>query len=167
MKFTFTIVLLLATTNLIFCLNPFQSILSKFNRSNNDNPNQINVQANASINHNNGVTNLRSTDNVPDPVYDRIKKEIFTFAETLSNSPDLNKKKKLYGVVSEGTPEGIRLKAEAMRKDKMLWLKNLGYPTSLYRICLVPISKANYQKWCRASFFSSQKKKDGNLIFNK
>lgn len=98
-----------------------------------------------------------------DPVYKRIVGYIYSMAEDSMKSSDLLTKKKIAGALPEGYPSQTRKLALKTRDDIEKWRKTLGLPSELFRFCIYPNSKINYNKWCNNNFFSSKNKQDSKF----
>lgn len=102
--------------------------------------------------------------NPSDAVFKRITENIFNLAEQKMKSTDIMAKKKLAGVLPEGFSQETIQKALRTRNDKKKWRQLLGIPTELYRVCLYPLAKINYYKWCNNSFFGAKNKAESNYF---
>jgi hypothetical protein len=100
----------------------------------------------------------KSTD-VSDSVFGRVMKHIEELAQEKMKSSDILSKRKMSGNLPQSFPKANREKAMAERSDRGKWLPILGYPTDLYRFCVVPFARINYSKWCKNAYFDTPKKK--------
>jgi len=103
--------------------------------------------------------------NPSDAVHSRITDYIKSLAEAKMKSSNILAKKKISGVLPEGFPKEIIKKALETRNNKSTWRPILGLPTEIYRICLYPSAKVNYNKWCNNSFFGTKNKSDSKIKF--
>lgn len=94
------------------------------------------------------------TDLSSDSILERVRLLIKEISNKRLKSEDLNIKKKLAGVLPEGYPEEMVKNAKKMRYDKKLWSPLMSFPTEVWRFCLFPLFKVNYQKFCRNQYMT-------------
>jgi hypothetical protein len=105
----------------------------------------------------------KKTESPSDAVHKRISNYINELSQQYMKTTDMNAKRKLTGQLPETYPESIIKEAKRMREDKHIWNFILDKPTEIYRTCLYPTAKVNYNKWCKNSFPGDIKKLDGIL----
>jgi hypothetical protein len=102
--------------------------------------------------------------NSGDGRYKDVQKAIFKYAKQMAKSPNMDLKRKFNGALQVGYPEDMRERAFKMRNDKKKWNKILAIPTELYRFCVHPFAKVNYEKWCENSFIGAASKLTSKII---
>ncbi len=91
-------------------------------------------------------------------IYNEIQGMITKFAEQKMKTSNIEVKRRLIGILPEGYPQATIERAAKIRKDRKRWNKVMMIPTELYKMCVYPFARVNYEKWCNNIFLGSKKK---------
>jgi len=91
-------------------------------------------------------------------VYLEVQGLIKKFAEEKSKTSNIDAKRRLIGILPEGYPQETVERAAKIRKDRKRWNKVMMIPTELYRVCIYPSARVNYEKWCNNVFVGAKTK---------
>jgi hypothetical protein len=91
-------------------------------------------------------------------VYLEVQGLIKKFAEEKSKTSNIEVKRRLIGILPEGYPQETVERALKIRKDRRRWNKVMMIPTELYRVCLYPTARVNYEKWCNNVYVGAKTK---------
>ena len=91
-------------------------------------------------------------------VYLEVQGLIKKFAEEKSKTSNIEVKRRLIGILPEGYPQETVERALKIRKDRKRWNKVMMIPTELYRVCIYPTARVNYEKWCNNVYVGAKTK---------
>jgi hypothetical protein len=107
-----------------------------------------------------------STNKEESDVFKEIQGLIKKYSEQKMKNSNIDMKRRLIGILPEGYPKETVERALRIRKDRKRWNKFMMIPTELYRMCLYPSAKVNYEKWCNNVFLGSKSKITSNITSN-
>lgn len=98
-------------------------------------------------------------------VYKEIQGLIKKYSEQKMKNSNIEVKRRLIGILPEGYPKEVVERALKIRKDRKRWNKFMMIPTELYRMCIYPSARVNYEKWCNNVFMGAKTKINGIIVF--
>lgn len=101
---------------------------------------------------------------VDSDIYVEVQGLIKKFAEQKSKTSNIEVKRRLIGILPEGYPQETVERALKIRKDRRRWNKVMMIPTELYRMCIYPTARVNYEKWCNNVFLGAKTKITSNSL---
>lgn len=97
-------------------------------------------------------------------MYKEVQSLIKKIADQKMKNSNIEVKRRLIGILPEGYPKETVERALKIRKDRRRWNKVMMIPTELYRMCLYPSARVNYEKWCNNVFLGAKTKITSNNI---
>lgn len=97
-------------------------------------------------------------------MYKEVQSLIKKIADQKMKNSNIEVKRRLIGILPEGYPKETVERALKIRKDRRRWNKVMMIPTELYRMCLYPSARVNYEKWCNNVFLGAKTKITSNKI---
>jgi len=91
-------------------------------------------------------------------MYKEVQSLIKKIADQKMKNSNIEVKRRLIGILPEGYPKETVERALKIRKDRRRWNKVMMIPTELYRMCLYPSARVNYEKWCNNVFLGAKTK---------
>jgi hypothetical protein len=105
--------------------------------------------------------------NADNDMYKEVQSLIKKIAEQKMKNSNIEVKRRLIGILPEGYPQETVERALKIRKDRRRWNKVMMIPTELYRMCLYPFARVNYEKWCNNVFLGAKTKiTSNNNLYN-
>ena len=101
---------------------------------------------------------------VDSDMYLEVQGLIKKFAEMKSQTSNIEVKRRLIGILPEGYPQETVDRALKIRKDRKKWNRVMMIPTELYRMCIYPFARVNYEKWCNNVFLGAKTKITSNSL---